>query len=89
MRTFYKDASDVLSYTMNWASTLATSETISTSVMTPATGLTKDSESNTTTAATIWVSGGTDGTSYEVVNTITTNQGRTYQRTFRVKVTQL
>lgn len=89
MRTFYKDVSDVVSYTMTWTSTLATSETISTSTMTPASGLTKDSESNTTTAATIFVSGGTDGIAYDVVNTITTNQGRTYQRTFKVKVTQL
>lgn len=86
MREFLKDPNAVLDYRFDWSSWLAASETISTSAMTVSAGLTKDSESNTTTTATVWLSGGAEGTRYTVQNRITTNQGRTDDRTIQIRV---
>jgi hypothetical protein len=45
-------------------------------------GLTEVSNSNTGTAATVWLSGGTAGTDYTVTNRITTSAGRQVDRSF-------
>lgn len=83
---FVKDPAAVLDYQWNWAAWLATDEVIATSTVTAPTGITVDSESNTTTAATVWLSGGTEGQTYLLVNRITTDQGRTDERTLTVFV---
>jgi len=44
------------------------------------TGLTKISDSSTTTVARIWLSGGVVGMRYTVTNRITTEGGRTEER---------
>jgi len=80
---FYKDPSAVLDYQMDWSSWLDT-DTISTSTWTVPTGITKDSDNNDTTTATIWLSGGTAGTTYEIVNKIVTANGRTEERTLTI-----
>jgi hypothetical protein len=85
---FKKDPSDVIDVIFDWSVFLA-GDTIATSTTTVAAGLTKNSESNTTQTATIWLSGGTAGTNYTVVNTITTAGGRTFQRTLQVNVEDL
>ena len=41
---------------------------------------------NTTTTATVWLSGGTADTSYNIVNTIVTAGGRTEERTLTIAV---
>ena len=58
----------------------------STSDWTIESGLTEDSDSTTTTKATVWVSGGTAGTTYECVNEIVTASGRTDNRTIYITV---
>lgn len=83
--TFYKDPEAVLDYTFDWSSWLAVSETIS-SAVTTVTGATKDSASNSTTAVTVWVSGGTVGTPATVECKITTSAGRTDERTITLRV---
>lgn len=81
-----KDPDDVLDYSINWARELA-GDTISTSVWTVPSGLTDESLStNTDTETTVWLSGGTDGTSYDVKNRITTAAGRTMDQTVTLKV---
>ena len=75
-----KDPDAVLDYAINWATWLDT-DTISTSTWTVESGLTKDSDTKTTTIATIWVSGGTLATSYSGVNHIVTAAGREEDRT--------
>ena len=85
MFTVKKDPEAVLDYTINWTAWLD-GDTILTSVWTVPTGITKDSESNTTLRATAWLSGGTDGTNYIVVNTIVTAAGRTDERSVVVYV---
>lgn len=88
MATNYtKDPDAVLDYIFDWSEWLATSETISTSVMTVSPGLTLDSDNHVSTQATAWVSGGTPGTPYTLANKITTNQGRTDERSITIRVT--
>jgi len=80
-----KDPAAVLDYIVDWTTWLD-GDTIATSTWTVQTGITKDSDTNTTTGATIWLSGGVDGTTYELVNQITTAGLRTDERTFTILV---
>jgi hypothetical protein len=86
MAVYVKDKDAVLDYKVEWSTWLQVSETISTSTFTVPTGITKDSQSNTTTTATVWLSGGAVGQEYAVINRITTNQGRTDDRTITIRV---
>jgi hypothetical protein len=83
--TFVKDPDAVLDYQVNWAAWLG-ADTISTSDWSAAAGITVDSESETTTAATVWLSGGTAGEEYAVRNRIVTAAGRTDDRTLTIVV---
>ena len=80
-----KDPDSVADYKFDWSrwleETTTTTDTISSSSWTVDSGLTKDSDSNSTTTATIWVSGGTAGTAYQATNRIVTAGGRTADRT--------
>ena len=82
---FTKDPDAVLDYVWDWSSWLAGGETISTSVFTVTAGITVNSTSNTTTTATVWLSGGTNGV-YTVANKITTSAGRTDERSLTIRV---
>jgi len=82
---FTKDPNATLDYKIDWTTWLST-DTISSAAWTVPTGLTQVSVSNTTTAATIWLSGGTAGTVYEVVCRITTASGRIDDRTIGIEV---
>lgn len=83
---FVKDPDAVLDFVVDWTSWLQASETISTSTFIVPAGITKNSESNTSLKATVWLSGGTNGNVYRLVNRITTNQGRTNDRTLEIRV---
>lgn len=80
-----KDPQAVLDYTLDWSLWLD-GDTISTSTWALDVGITEDSESETATTTTVWVSGGTAGTTYNAVNTITTVGLRTDQRTIQITV---
>jgi hypothetical protein len=84
MRTFVKDPNEVLDYTVSWTGRLESGETISESTWVVDTGITQDSGSADTTAATIWLSGGTAGALYSIVNRITTSSARVYEQAFRI-----
>jgi hypothetical protein len=88
MTSFTKDPDAVLDYRWDWTAWLADGEAISTSVVLAPAGITLDSDTNDTTSTTAWLSGGTNGTDYDVVNRISTNQGRTDDRTMRIHVMQ-
>ncbi len=60
-----KDPDAVLDYSIDWTTWLA-GDTLATSVWTVPAGITKDSETNTTSKSTVWLSGGTAGEVYEV-----------------------
>ena len=82
---FTKDPDSKLNYMINWASWLDT-DTIDSSEWTVTTGLTKVSDSNTTTTATVILSGGTAGTVYEAVNTINTAGSLIEPRTIYINI---
>lgn len=87
---FTKDPDSTLDYGNDWSAWLtdAGDDTIATSVWIVPDGITKASDSHTTTTTTIWLTGGTLGTRYNVVNRITTTQGRTEDRTLRIGITE-
>jgi hypothetical protein len=83
--TYLKDPDSTLDYEIDWTAWLG-ADTIATSTWIPATGITEASSTNTTTTATVWLTGGTVGQTYLVTNRITTAAGRTDDRTIRVQV---
>lgn len=81
-----KDPGAVLDWKFDWSNWLQPGETITTSDMTLTPGVVLDSETNTSTAAVAWVSGGQPGTPYRLTNKIVTNQGRTDERSITIRV---
>lgn len=61
-------------------------DTIATSTWIVPDGITKDSEVNTTTTTTVWLSGGTIRKSYTVTNRIVTAAGRTKDKSIIIVV---
>lgn len=96
-KSFTKDPDAVLDYvfdfaaltngrgTSNW---LASGEIISTYTIDADAGITVDSDSktDTNTSVTVWLSGGTANSDYNVRCEIVTNSGRTDERTMRIAV---
>jgi|NOAtaT_7_FD_contig_111_419445_length_1406_multi_2_in_0_out_0_2 hypothetical protein len=85
--TAIKDPQATLDYPINWAPWLTT-DTISSVVWTVPTGITQTATSNTTTTATIWLSGGEVGTEYTVTCRVTTTAGRIDERSIAIRVAQ-
>ena len=85
MSAYSKDPAERLDYVFDWSLWLA-DDTISSSVMTVDAGLTKVSDTNSTTTATVWLSGGTLGRTYEIVNRIVTAGGRIGERTITITI---
>lgn len=84
-QSFVKDPQAVLDYQIDWNAWLG-GDTIFTSTWTVPTGITKTLDTKTTTATIIWLSGGTAGMSYDIVNTIITAGSRTEDRTITIVV---
>ena len=86
--TFVKDPSATLDYGVDWATRgwLATGETIVASDWTAPAGLTEGSSAINGGITVVWLSGGTTGQTYQVVNQITTSAGRIDQRTIEIRV---
>lgn len=80
-----KDPDEVLDFVIDWTDRLG-SDTIATSAWTVPSGITEDSDSETTTKTTIWLSGGTAGTEYTLQNRITTADGRTHDQSVILRV---
>lgn len=89
---FVKAPSDILDYEWDWSVWLPTGDTISTFSFTADTGITIETNpaaSNTTTTATVFLGGGTAGTTYNVTCQITTVGHRTAQWTQQLNVVNL
>lgn len=80
-----KDPDEVLDYVVNWQTPLA-GDMITTSTWTLPTGIAAGANTHTDTTTTIWLSGGTDGENYDLLNRITTAGGRTRDQTCTLKV---
>lgn len=95
MAAYLHDPEAILDYTVDWAAWLGT-DTIASVTWTLPTipeggvGIVKESQANTTTTATIWISAqaGTAGSVYTVECKITTAGGRTDERSFTVRVVE-
>lgn len=81
-----KDPDEVLDYTINWSRRLPAGDTIAASSWIFPTGLTMNSAAYTNTSATVWISGGTTGTTYKVTNRVTTTVGRTMDQTVSLTI---
>ena len=80
-----KDPDATLDYAVDWAPYLD-NDTIESVLWTVPAGLSLTAQSNDDTVATVWLSGGTVGISYEVVCRITTMAGRIDDRTISVLI---
>lgn len=85
-----KGPNAIKSWRWDWSGWLTSlgADTIATSTFTVPTGLTKVAEANTTTTATVKLSGGTDGESYSVTNHITTAGGDTEEASMYLKIVE-
>jgi hypothetical protein len=82
---FVKDPQAILDYSVDWTNWLD-SDTISAVAWVVPAGIINPAISNTTKTATIWLSSGTVGNSYDIICRITTTGGRTDERTITVSV---
>ena len=81
---FTKSDDEVLDYAVDWSDWL-NSDTISSSSWSSS-AVTIDSDTNSTTTATVWLSGGTSGDIDQVTNQIVTAGGRTAERSFNLTI---
>lgn len=81
----FKDPDEVLDYQIDWSARLV-DDTISTSSWILQSGITKNSDSKTSTTTTIWLSGGTIEVKYTLLNRIITVGGRTMDQTFEIYI---
>jgi hypothetical protein len=82
---FAKDPDSLIDYQIDWTAWLD-GDTIATSAWMATAGITIDSDTNTNTVATVWLSGGTLGERYEVTNRIVTTAGREDERSLFVRI---
>lgn len=91
---FTKDPGAVLDYLWDWAARtnggmledwLGAGETIQAATVTVPAGITQDSQSNTATTVTVWLSGGKAGQDYRVACRIVTSAGRTDERSITIR----
>lgn len=80
-----KDPNETLDYTINWAPLLDI-DTITALAWTVPVGITDVGEVNSTKTTTIWLAGGSTGSSYPVTCRITTQGGRILERSFQINV---
>jgi len=81
-----KDPNAVDKFTIDWDDGfLAGATLLSSTVIVPA-GITLDSDTNDNTTVTVTLSGGTVGDEYTVTNRISTSDGRTDDRSVRVRI---
>ena len=81
VKTYLKDPSAFLDYSLDWSDWLATGETIITSTWaTSSADITLSLGANSGTITTIWAAGGVAEKDYTITNTITTGATRVDQR---------
>jgi hypothetical protein len=87
-----KDPDETLDFKIDWSDWLTESpsdnDTITSSSWIVPSGITEVDTSNDTTSATIWISGGTDNTDYEITNRVVTAGGRTADCEIMIRVRQ-
>jgi hypothetical protein len=80
-----KDPDEILDYQLDWKKRLV-NDVITESEWDVPEGLTEQNRLSTSTTTTVWLTGGTDGETYSIVNTIKTEGGRTWVQTVKLKI---
>lgn len=83
--SFTHDPQAILDYHIDLTNWLPTGDTVASCSWTVPTGLTKESESNSTTVCSVWISGGAAGTTYTVTCHFVTSQGREDDRSIELE----
>lgn len=84
---FKKDPNAVLDYTVDWSAWLSPlADTITTVTWVVSDAMTVVSQSETTTVATVFLSGGVEGTTETVTCRVATAGGRTDDRSITLKI---
>lgn len=87
LKKFSQDPDEVLDYTLDWSEWLVDGDVISSAAATGDTGLTVGSTvSFTTTTTTVWLSGGSAGSSYDVAVHVVTAGGREGDRSITLQI---
>jgi hypothetical protein len=86
MSTFTKDPDATLDYRVDWSAWMGDDDEIVTVEWLVPEALTVESDTNTETTATVWVSGGLAGTRLRVTCRITTTVGRIDDRTITLVI---
>lgn len=98
----FKDPDEVLDYDIDWTVRLYSADeleafnagdesqvpadSIASSTFTLPPGIVANSSTHTATSTKVWISGGTEGQSYQVQNEIVTAGGRTMDMTVKLKI---
>lgn len=83
---FTKDPNANLDYKIAWSRWLPEGDSLASSTWLVPSGITSTDESSDETSATVWLSGGEVGKTYEVTNRVTTAAGRSDDRTIYITV---
>jgi hypothetical protein len=81
-----KDPDEVLDYNIDWSPRLTSPDVISASEWIVPDGLVVENEIMTDNSTTIWLSSGTTGEAYDVLNRVDTMEGRTMDQTVTLKI---
>lgn len=81
-----KDSNDVLDFTIDWSARVVDDDVIALSEWIVPDGLTKGATTFSERLTTVWLSGGENGNSYDVVNRITTAAGRVMEQTVALPI---
>jgi hypothetical protein len=81
-----KDPDEVLDYNIDWSPRLTSPDVISASEWFVPDGLVADNEEMSDSSTTIWLSSGTTGEVYEVLNRVDTVEGRIMDQTVTLKI---
>jgi hypothetical protein len=85
---YTKDPADELDYTKDFSAVLVDGEEITAATVTATKGLTVESTDFDATTVTGWLSGGTTGSTYEVLYTATTSGGRVFGRRTLIEIVE-
>jgi len=82
-----KDPQARLDFAVDWSAWLPEGDTITSSLWLVPDDLATDTPSIDGSTTVVWISGGVAGRTYQVINRVTTDEGRVDDRTLRITVT--
>lgn len=86
-KDYKQDPEANLDWIFDWNLWLGEFEFISSAQFITDPGITVTNNSSTQKTATVWLSGGTEGQTYRITCRVTTNEGRTDDRSFTLRIT--